>query len=118
MSSISSAIGPACRAYRKAYGNTETTEDWDKQSEFCDQDSGVISARAAYNALRDESLAINPFAPGHIVDPDLHNEYSEIYKYECGPRPRGYTNVAEMKAYSARRSDENTSELQSLMRNS
>src|SRR3546814_6429908 len=101
-----------------AYGNPETNEDWDKQSEFCDQDSGVISARAAYNALRDESLAINPFAPGHIVDPDLHNEYSEIYKYECGPRPRGYTNVAEMKAYSARRSDENTSELQSLMRNS
>src|SRR3546814_5889543 len=82
IAAISSAIGHACRAYRKAYGNPETNEDWDKQSEFCDQDSGVISARAAYNALREESRAINPFAPGHIVDPDLHNEYSEIYNYE------------------------------------
>src|SRR3546814_1850107 len=42
ISAISSAIGHACRAYRKAYGNPETNEDWDKQSEFCDQDSGRI----------------------------------------------------------------------------
>src|SRR3546814_14342989 len=80
ISAISSAIGHACRAYRKAYGNPETKEDWDKQSEFCDQDSGVISARAAYNALRDESLAIHPLAHGHIVDPELQHQYSESSK--------------------------------------
>src|SRR3546814_4678386 len=87
ISAISSAIGHACRAYRKAYGNPETTEGWDKQSEFSDQDSGVISARAAYNALRDERLAINPFASGHIVNPDLHNRSEERRDGKEGVRP-------------------------------
>src|SRR3546814_15839202 len=53
ISAISSAIGHACRAYRKAYGNPETNEDWDKQSEFCDQDSGVIPAKIGRASCRE-----------------------------------------------------------------
>src|SRR3546814_3972320 len=52
ISAISSAIGHACRAYRKAYGNPETNVDWDKQSEFCDQDSGVIRSEEHTSELQ------------------------------------------------------------------
>lgn len=102
MRATNTAISNACDAFAKEFGYPQTNEDCEKRFEFCEQDSGIIAAQAHYDALRDESLAINRFAPGHYIDPALHYEYSDTYKYEYGCRPRGYTSVAEMKAYLER----------------
>jgi hypothetical protein len=96
------AIGDACNAYAEIHGYPQTDAEFDARSDFCEQDPAVIAAKAAYDNLRDESLSLNPFAPGHIVDPRLAYKYSDTHKYEYGCRPHGYENVAGMREYLAR----------------
>ncbi len=59
----------------------------------------VKALNARYDTLRAESLAINPWASGSYIDPDLAGFYSDIYKDECGFRPRGYISYRAMDAY-------------------
>lgn len=99
MQAAYAAIDDAYDAYAEAHGHPETDEQCDRRREFSRQDPGVIAANARYDTLRDESLAINPFASGFIVDPDLGESYSNVYKSEYNFRPRGYANVADMRAY-------------------
>lgn len=61
--------------------------------------------QAAYDALRDRMLALNPFAHAARVDPALHECYSDVVKSEDGRRPRGHVTVDECRRYLLRRQD-------------
>jgi hypothetical protein len=59
----------------------------------------VIATCAAYDQLRDESLAINRYAHVSYIDPMLFGEYSDAYKQETGCRPRGHIRYSEAVSY-------------------
>lgn len=63
---------------------------------------GLAATTATYDTLRDESLAINPFAPAHIVDQRLYSEFSDWYKAENGSRPGPNWSVAEIRRWMER----------------
>lgn len=66
------------------------------------EDADRPAAQAAYDALRDRSLALNPFAPANVVDPMLFECHSEVVEYRDGYKPGGHRTVDECRRYLLR----------------
>lgn len=69
---------------------------------FGGEDHERPALQAAYDALRDRSLALNPFAHANEVDPALFGCYSDTVKEEDGRRPSGHVTVAECRSWLLR----------------
>lgn len=96
---IRDACGAACDAYAEQYGYPQTDADCEARSTFVHNDPAMKAANAVYNALRDESLAINPHIGVNYSDPLLFGEFSDFYKYETGSRPSTNWTAAEAQEW-------------------
>lgn len=104
LEAVRDASAFACRVWEDANGYPATNEAADRRYEEVRKDAGYIAALAAYNALRDESLALNPFAPARIVDTMTYGTFSDWHKEEVGWRPGSNQTLAEVRAWMERES--------------
>lgn len=79
----------ACRDWDEANGHPATNDLAEVRFRTVNEDPRCVAAQAAYDALRDRSLASNRFAPVSYIDPILASAYSDEYKEETGSRPSG-----------------------------
>lgn len=96
---VREAIAEACRQWEAEFGYPANDEQADARYDAVALVPAVIDARARYNAIRDQSLALNPHAPAWVIDPVLFATYSDEVKYERGSRPAGYTSFASVRRY-------------------
>lgn len=102
LEAVRSAKNDACRAWDAENGHPANIGIAEIRHQAVGADADVVAAVAAYEALRDRSLASNRFAPLACVDPMLQGEYSDDFKEEHGSRPGGYIRYDEAVAYFAR----------------
>ncbi len=91
-----------CREWNDANGHPATIELCDVRYQAVDADPRSIAAQAAYDALRDRSLASNRFAPASYIDPILYSAYSDEYKEEHGTRPSAHHMYDDVVAFMGR----------------
>lgn len=77
----------ACRAWDAEHGYPDSNEKADQRYEDVNNDPAYMEAKAEYNVLRNESIAINKYVSATIVDPILYGEFSDTYKDVTGSRP-------------------------------
>jgi hypothetical protein len=94
-----SACSEAVREWDAVNGYPASNEEAEVRFHAVGKHAAVIAARAAYDLLRDESLASNPYAHINYIDPMLFGEYSDCYKDETGCRPRGHIRYSEAVGY-------------------
>lgn len=93
------AIGDACDAWEEENGRRpQVDEDWSDRSEFCRVFPAVVAINARYDALKAESLAINPNVDAHLVDPDKASHWYEWHHDLYHYRPSGFRTLAMVEA--------------------
>jgi hypothetical protein len=95
-------IGDQCIAWDRLHGHPATFDLADQRAIDVNATPEVVAAQAAYDALRDRSLASNPHASIRIVDPILADRYSDELKEDTGRRPTGHVRHATAQRYFER----------------
>lgn len=103
---IYASSGELCAEWEKTHGYPQTREAADLRHDFVEADPRHLAARAAYDALRDESLALNPFAPANVIDWKQWGHFSDWYKEETGSRPGTHWRHAEMVRWLERQTED------------
>jgi hypothetical protein len=99
MPDLYAAIGDACDAWEVENGRRpQVDEDWDDRSAFSRAFPAVVAINATYDALKAESLAINPNVDAHLVDPDKASHWYDWVKDFRGYRPTGFHTLAMVVA--------------------
>lgn len=101
-----SAIGDACQAYEAEFGYPTDDAGFDARSAYGRTFPAVAAINAAYDALKAESLAINPHISAHMVDPSKASHWYEWVKDYRGYRPQGFHTLAMVEADMARLENE------------
>jgi len=95
---VYSAIGDACEAYDAQFGYPADTAGAEVRYQWSRTFPAVVAINAAYDALKAESLAINPHVECHLVDPDKASHWYEWVKDTRGYRPTGFMTLAMVEA--------------------
>lgn len=98
MTDVYSAIGDACEAYDAQFGYPADTAGAEVRYQWSRTFPAVVAITAAYDALKAESLAINPHVECHLVDPDKASHWYEWVKDTRGYRPTGFMTLAMVEA--------------------
>ena len=106
MTPIYSALGDACQAYDAEFGHPKTDAEMDVRRDWTRTFPAVAALNARYDALKAESLAINPNVDCHLVDPDKGSHWYEWVKDFRGYRPSGFHTLAMVEADMVRLSTE------------
>lgn len=100
-----------CGEWEDANGYPTTFEAADRRGLAVNTDPRMVAAHAAYDALRDESLALNPYAHPRIIDWRQWSLFSDWYKEESGSRPSTGWRYADMVRWIERETQDETERL-------
>lgn len=87
---IYSAIEDACQAYEAEHGYPTNDAEFEARNAFTKAQPAVAEINGRYDALKAESLAINPHVQAHLVDPDKASFWYDWVKDVRGYRPQGF----------------------------
>ena len=98
MSDVYSAIGDACEAHQAEFGHPADDAGFEARHAWTRAFPAVAALNARYDALKAESLAINPNVDCHLVDPDKAGHWYEWVKDARGYRPTAFMTLAMVEA--------------------
>lgn len=101
MSDVYDAIGDACQAYEARFGHPADAEACLVRDAFVKAFPAVAEVNGRYDALKAESLAINPNVSATLVDPDKASHWYEWHHDLYNYRPSGFRTLAAIEAEMA-----------------
>ena len=96
--SIYAAMALAEAKFANEHGTPHDERDYAAEKAFVQQDAGYKAVLAAYEAKKNESLAINPYVDAFVVDPEAASFWYEWHREAYNFRPTGFHTLAMIKA--------------------